>query len=87
MLPRVVSVRYLDGYRLRLTFDDGQQGVIDFAPRLRGRGGVLTPLQDLEFFRQVRVDDEAGTLVWPNGVDFCPVVLYEAAVGELAPTA
>lgn len=30
-------------------------------------------------FRGVTVDPEAGTLVWPNGADLDPDVLYEAA--------
>jgi len=30
----------------------------------------------------VAVDLEAGTLVWPNGVDFCPDVLYAEATGK-----
>lgn len=39
-------------------------------------------MQDMEFFKQVRVDPEAGTIVWPNGVDFCPDVLYSLATGK-----
>ncbi len=29
--------------------------------------------------RQVRVDRGFGTLVWPNGVDFCPEALHDEA--------
>jgi hypothetical protein len=43
---------------------------------------VFGPLHDSEFFKQVRVDPEAGTLVWPNGVDFRPDVLYSLASGK-----
>lgn len=57
-------------------------GELDFRARIVGRGGVFTPLQDVEFFRQVSVDSEAGTLVWPNGVDFCPDVLYDEVTGR-----
>jgi hypothetical protein len=46
------------------------------------RGGVFGPLENVEFFRQVQVDSEAGTIVWPNGVDFCPDVLYSLATGK-----
>lgn len=53
--------------------------------QLAGRGGVFRPLQDVESFKQVRVDSEARTLVWPNGVDFCPDVLYSLATGKPIP--
>jgi hypothetical protein len=43
--------------------------------------GVLAPLRDPAFFQQVRVDAEAGTICWPNGVDLDPDVLYSEATG------
>ncbi len=44
--------------------------------------GVFTALMDDSFFRQVRVDRELGTIVWPNGADVCPDVLYSFASGK-----
>ncbi len=85
MLPRVKSVSYLDAYRLELQFTDNTVGIIDFSEKVVGRGGVFQPLEDVEFFRQVVVDRESGTLVWPNEVDFCPDGLYQLANGEAAP--
>lgn len=82
MLPRVKDVHYLGDYRLELFFTDGTHGELDFRARIVGRGGVFKPLQEVEFFRQVSVDPEAGTLVWPNGVDFCPDVLYSEVTGR-----
>jgi hypothetical protein len=38
--------------------------------------------EDIEFFQQVQVDPEAGTIVWPNEVDFCPDVLYSLVTGK-----
>ena len=82
MFPRVRQVRHLGEYRLELTFTDGRKGRVDFRERIVGRGGVFTALEDVSFFRRVRVDSEAGTIVWPNEVDFCPDVLYGLATGE-----
>ena len=79
MSPRVKHVRHLGEYRLQLVFADGRQSELDFRERIVGRGGVFTPLEDVNYFRLVRVDDEAGTLVWPNGVDLCPDVLSSLA--------
>ena len=82
MGPRVNHVQYVSGYRLELGFTDGLRKEIDFHDRIVGRGGVFRPLADPEFFSQVRLDPEAGTIVWPNGVDFCPDVLYSLATGQ-----
>ncbi|NIR52547.1 DUF2442 domain-containing protein, partial [candidate division KSB1 bacterium] len=76
MLPRITKVRHIEKYRLELTFTNGEKAELDFRNRIVGRGGVFAPLEDVEFFKKVRVDHEIGTLVWPNGVDFCPDVLY-----------
>lgn len=76
MNPRVTDVRHLGDFRLRITFSDGVSGVLDFWPRIMNRRGVFEPLHIPDFFRQVRVDLESGTLCWPNNVDLCPDQLY-----------
>jgi hypothetical protein len=48
---------------------------IDVAAELWGP--MFQPLRDdPELFRQVRVDEELGTIVWPNGADMDPDVLH-----------
>jgi hypothetical protein len=85
MFPRIIEVRHVEEYCLELTFADGKQGILDFCGRVVGRGGVFTPLEDLSFFKQVKVDPEIGTIVWPNEVDFDPDVLYSEATGTPLP--
>jgi len=82
MFPRVKQVRHLGEYRLELSFTDDTKGELDFKERVVGRGGVFTPLEDIDFFKRVQVDPEAGTIVWPNEVDFCPDVLYSLVTGK-----
>ena len=82
MFPRVRGVRHVKDYLLEIRFSDDTVAELDFRRRIVGRGGVFAPLEDLEFFRRVAVDPEAGTLVWPNGVDLCPDVLYAEATGK-----
>ena len=82
MFPRVKQVRHLGEYCLELSFTDGTTGELDFKQRVVARGGVFKPLEDIAFFRQVQVDPEAGTIVWPNEVDFCQDVLYSLVTGK-----
>jgi hypothetical protein len=76
-LHDVVGVEASGEYRLRLTFDDGTVGEVDFAGR--EWRGVFEPLQDPEYFARVTVDGDAGTVRWPNGADMAPEPLYEQA--------
>jgi len=78
----VTEARVLEAYRLELVSSDGARGVVDLSQRILGRGGVFCPLEDAQFFRQVRVDPELGTIVWPNEADFCPDLLHRWALGE-----
>ena len=82
MFPRVTHVWHVGEYRLELSFTDGTRGELDLKGRIVGRGGVFGPLENPDFFKQVRVDPDAGTIVWPNEVDFCPDVLYSLVTGK-----
>src|SRR5450755_4914012 len=77
---RVTAVTPLDPYRLRVEFNDGVARDVDCAFLLHGTLGE--PLRDPDYFRQVRVDQESRTIVWPNGLDPAPELLhgdYESA--------
>ena len=74
-LVRIKGVEVLDGCKVRLTFTDESKKVIDLDAYLRGPVFELLRI-DPKLFRAVRVDEEAGTIVWPNGADLDPDVLY-----------
>jgi len=77
-LIRVRTVRPLGGFRLLVTFTDGAERPIDVERYLRGP--IFEPLRrDPALFEAVSVDGELGTLVWPNGADIDPDVLYGIA--------
>jgi len=75
VLPRVVRVRVLMGHTLRLVFSDGTVKRVDLHPILRGP--IFSPLKRPAYFRLVKLDRVAGTVVWPNGADIAPETLYE----------
>ncbi len=78
----VTQVRPLSARCLDLTFEDGLHAVVNLDSIVKTYNGVFTALLDDHYFRQVRVDPELGTIVWPNGADVCPDVLYSAASGK-----
>lgn len=80
-MPDVVEVRPKGEYRLWLRFDDGMSGAVDLKPKLTFKG-LFAPLRDQAYFAQVRVDPELGTICWPNGADWDPLVLYSLVTGR-----
>ncbi len=86
-LYRITAVQVVGDHTLTVTFDDGLSRTIDLGPVLAG--ALYGPLRDPEIFRQVSIDPEVHTIVWPNGADFDPETLhnwqrYEAALIERA---
>lgn len=71
----IVEVRYVRDYTVWLRFQDGTSGEVDISRSFKGP--VFEPLRNVDFFKQVRVDPELGTIVWPNGADVAPETLYE----------
>jgi hypothetical protein len=80
MLKEVVAVEALEPYRLRMTFEDGVTGEVDLTVLVPFEG-VFAPLRDPDRFRAVAVAPEAGTIVWPDGADLDPDVLYAIVTG------
>ncbi len=74
----MIEVRFvkpLEKFQVLLEFTNGMQKIVDLEPLLRGP--IFEPLrQNLELFRAVCVDEELGTIVWENGADIDPDVLY-----------
>lgn len=77
-IPRVTQVQTRPPYLLILQFDDGEVREIDMKDELWGK--VFEPLKDPDFFAQVRVHPELGTIVWPNGLDLAPEALYDPSL-------
>jgi hypothetical protein len=74
-ISRVIAFESVGAYTLHLTFDDQSERTIDFAPVLSGP--IFGPLKDRRLFDQVKLDEDFGTLTWPNGADIAPNVLHD----------
>ena len=78
----IIDAKPLPNRQLQLVFEDGLKATIDMDKIIKHYTGVFAPLLEDAFFQQVQVAEELGTIVWPNGADVCPDVLYAAASGK-----
>ncbi len=83
MLTKLTRLEKLGGFRLRLRFNDGSEGVHDFAGMVQEPGPMMEPLRDEAYFDRVFL--EFGAPTWPNGLDIAPEWLRREmeAAGEL----
>ncbi len=73
---RVSAAEPTTGTRVRIEFTSGEVREIDLGPYLHGP--IFESIRgDPAVFRRLHVDPELGTVVWPNGADVDPDVLYE----------
>ncbi|MFL5898487.1 MAG: DUF2442 domain-containing protein [Solirubrobacterales bacterium] len=79
-IVNVTDLQRLGGYRLRPRFDDGAGGELDFSDE--EWKGIFAPLNHPAYFLKVELDEELGTIVWPNGADFAPETLHRMVVEQ-----
>ena len=60
---------------LLVEFDHEEYRISDLSDYINRTGELFKPLSRWEVFRQVKVEDD--TVLFPNGLDFDPAVLYE----------
>jgi hypothetical protein len=75
VLPAVVHAHYQGDFKIRLVFNDGVAGTVDFTDWLAGP--VFEPLKEPEYFARFFID--GGTVAWPNGADIAPETLHARA--------
>jgi hypothetical protein len=73
-LPAVVDAKYVSGFFIDVTFDDGTRKTVDVSQWFKGP--VFEPLRDKKYFKKFFLDPP--TIAWPNGVDIAPETLYAA---------
>lgn len=76
--PLLVEATPTEGYAVHVRFEESTSADVDLF-YLLDYGGVFEPLRDPEYFRQLKADQDAGTIVWPNATDIAPETLYAHA--------
>ena len=76
----ITSAEYVEGYKIRVSFNTGQAGVVDLKDALWGP--VFEPLKDPNVFRRFKVSETFHTICWENGADFAPEFLLDKMVEQ-----
>jgi len=71
----VTKVSYIDGYKLKLKFENNEYKVVDLQLHLEGK--IFEPLKNISYFKTATLNEDIDTVVWPNNADFSPDFLYE----------
>jgi hypothetical protein len=77
MKEDIETAKYLEGYKIELTFKDGKRGILDFQNSLNGT--IFGPLKNIESFKKFFIHPEVKILPWENGADIAPEFAYENA--------
>ena len=72
-IMEIKSARYLDGYRIVLTFSNGEVRIADLESSLAGP--IFQELKDTRYFKKFTIP--FYTIDWENGADFAPEYLYQ----------
>ena len=72
MFLEIMKAEYLDGYRIRLWFNNQDIKVVDLKDSLHGK--IYEPLLNIDYFKQFKI--KYNTIEWPNEADFAPEYLY-----------
>lgn len=80
----IISAKYLKDYKIRVTFENGKTGTVDFLPYIK-KGGIYSKLKDIEYFKHFHINKELGIITWEDEIDIAPETLYSDATGEPLP--
>lgn len=72
----ITNAEYIDGYRLRLYFNNGEVRIADLESSLVGE--VFVPLRNIDMFKRFSI--KFATVTWENEADLAPEYLYSISV-------
>ena len=71
----VDEVRWLEGYRVEIVFNDGEKKAVDLEPLVFDTTKtIFKQIQDLDRFKSIKVNPVGG-VEWEGGIDLAPEYL------------
>jgi hypothetical protein len=74
---KIINATYIEQYIIELEFSDNSFSNYDFSYLLERRSKLTEPLKEIVYFKDFFL--ELGAISWKNGLDLCPISLYEKA--------
>ena len=76
MILNVTKAEYKEGYKLCLTFNNGQSVITDLEQTIfSDTRKIFFPLRNIEYFKAFKL--ALNTISWENEADFAPEFLYK----------
>src|SRR3972149_6785742 len=76
MILKINNAKYVSNYRIQLTFNSGETGIVDLEKFLFTKNWeIVKPLRDLKYFKKFR--KIGSTIGWNNDFDLAPEFLYK----------
>jgi hypothetical protein len=79
-MNRPTKVEAMGGYKIRLSYPDGMQGVLDLSDQV-GKG-IFAPLKDEKNFQKVHLGPY-GQIAWSDEMEICPDAAYLEITGKV----
>lgn len=81
MIYLITELISVEPYKLTLKFNTGEIRQVDLEAKLKEWGASpsskFARLKQPDYFKKVKLDPDFNSIVWENGIDLCPDVLYE----------
>jgi hypothetical protein len=81
MIHLITELIAVEPYKLTLKFNTGEIRQVDLEAKLNEWAtdpkSKFAELKALEYFKSVKLDPDFNSLVWENGIDLCPDVVYD----------
>jgi hypothetical protein len=81
MLHSIKEIINIEPFKITLKFNTDEVRQIDLTEKLNEWGhnpnSKFAELKDPSVFNKVKLDQELETIVWDNGIDLCPDILYK----------
>jgi hypothetical protein len=78
MFPKIMHVKVLEDYKLRLQYENGEIRLFDVLPYISGKW--YEELRNYHYFKTVHLISEGKGIEWEHGQDIAPHELYDMSI-------